>query len=127
MRSATPSPPAAAISSPVSSIVSGRPTSEGPATRLVRPVAYTAAPARASSTAIARPAPRVAPATSATLPVSGLFSPAAITAQSCQLQAVGDRYAWRPAWPSCANSDAAPEGRLLAKAIHVLQSRENDG
>src|SRR5215472_11764287 len=80
MRNATPSPPAAAISSPVSSIVSGRPTSDGPATRLLRPVAYTTAPARASSTAIARPAPRVAPATSATRPASGLLSPIAITA-----------------------------------------------
>lgn len=34
--------------------------------RLLRPVAETNAPARASSTAIARPAPRVAPATNAT-------------------------------------------------------------
>jgi hypothetical protein len=32
-------PPAAVISSPVSSIVSGRPISDGPAVRLLRPVA----------------------------------------------------------------------------------------
>jgi hypothetical protein len=35
--SADPDPPAAAISSPVSSIVSGRPISDGPAFRLLRP------------------------------------------------------------------------------------------
>lgn len=57
----------------VSSIVSGRPSSEGPVTRLLRPVAYTNAPARASSTAMALPAPRVAPATRATRPSSGLL------------------------------------------------------
>ena len=34
-----PGGPAAAISSPVSSMVSGRPISEGPLTRLLRPVA----------------------------------------------------------------------------------------
>src|SRR5687767_13771505 len=62
-----PSPPAAAISSPVSSIVSGRLYSDGEE-RVLRPVAYTVAPARASSTAMARPAPRVAPATRATFP-----------------------------------------------------------
>src|ERR1044072_5254232 len=65
--SAEPAPPAAAIRSPVSSIVSGLPISEGPDARLLRPVAQTYKPARASSTAIARPAPRVAPATNATL------------------------------------------------------------
>src|SRR5579875_2325518 len=54
-------------------MVSGRPISDGPADRLLRPVAYTIAPARASSTAIVRPAPRVAPATSATLPLSAEF------------------------------------------------------
>jgi hypothetical protein len=63
---AVPCPPAAASSSPVSSIVSGRPISERPVTRLLRPVAYTYSPARANSTAMVRPAPRVAPATSAT-------------------------------------------------------------
>lgn len=63
-------PPAAVISSPVFSIVSGRSISDRPAVRLLRPVAYTQAPARASSTAMARPAPRVAPATSATFPSS---------------------------------------------------------
>src|SRR5215217_4019108 len=63
---AVPCPPVAAMRSPVSSIVSGRPISDLPAARLLRPVAYTCSPARASSTAMARPAPRVAPATSAT-------------------------------------------------------------
>ncbi len=38
MRNPAPSLPAAAIRSPVSSIVSGRPTSDGPATGLLRPV-----------------------------------------------------------------------------------------
>jgi hypothetical protein len=47
-------------------MVSGRSISEGPDRRLLRPVAYTWKPFRASSTAIARPAPRVAPATRAT-------------------------------------------------------------
>ena len=36
---AVPEPPAAAISSPVSSMVSGRPISDGPADLLLRPVA----------------------------------------------------------------------------------------
>jgi hypothetical protein len=53
-------------------IVSGRPSTEGPEAWLLRPVAWTTAPARASSTAMARPAPRVAPATRATRPPSGL-------------------------------------------------------
>ena len=48
----------------------GRSISDGPVRRLLRPVAYTKAPALLSSTAIARPAPRVAPATSATFPWS---------------------------------------------------------
>ena len=39
---------------------------------MVRPVQYTVAPASPSATAVPRPAPRVAPATSATLPSSGL-------------------------------------------------------
>ena len=47
-------------------MVSGLPISDGPCSRLLRPVAHTYSPARASSTAIPRPAPRVAPATSAT-------------------------------------------------------------
>src|SRR5215471_11828546 len=47
-------------------MVSGLSISDRPDTRLLRPVAYTNSPDRASSTAIARPAPRVAPATRAT-------------------------------------------------------------
>src|SRR5439155_13686828 len=56
-------------SSAVSSIVSGRLYSER-CVRVVRPVRYTMAPAAPSSTAMPRPAPRVAPATNATLPSS---------------------------------------------------------
>ena len=55
-------------SSSRSSTVSGRPSSDGPCSRPPRPVATTVAPARTSSTATARDAPRVAPATSATCP-----------------------------------------------------------
>ncbi len=65
-----PVPPASVTSSAVSSMVSGRSSSERPA-RLLRPVAYTVAPAAPSCTAICRPAPRVAPATSATFPING--------------------------------------------------------
>src|SRR4051812_3018007 len=67
---AMPSPPASVTSSAVCSIVSGRSTSER-RSRVLRPVAYTVAPATPNDTAMPRPAPRVAPATSATLPVSG--------------------------------------------------------
>jgi hypothetical protein len=38
--------------------------------RVLRPVQYTSAPASPSALAIPRPAPRVAPATTATLPSS---------------------------------------------------------
>src|SRR3712207_4240365 len=62
-----PVPPASVTSSAVSSIVSGRLYSDG-CSRVVRPVQYTVAPAAPSSTAMPRPAPRVAPATSATRP-----------------------------------------------------------
>src|SRR5438094_8800436 len=55
-------------SSAVSSIVSGRLYSER-CVRVVRPVRYTMAPAAPSSIAMPRPAPRVAPATNATLPL----------------------------------------------------------
>src|SRR6188472_3267420 len=65
-----PCPPAAVTASAVSSIVSGRSYSDRWA-RVVRPVQYTVAPAAPSSMAMPRPAPRVAPATSATRPVSG--------------------------------------------------------
>ena len=65
-----PVPPAASTSSAVSSIVSGRSYSERCA-RVLRPVQYTVAPASPSATAMPRPAPRVAPATSATLPFNG--------------------------------------------------------
>lgn len=67
---AIPSPPAASTNSAVSSIVSGRSYSER-RFLVVRPVQYTVAPASPSATAVPRPAPRVAPATRATFPVSG--------------------------------------------------------
>src|SRR5437867_5395725 len=63
-----PWPPACCTSSAVSSIVSGRLYSER-CVRVVRPVRYTVAPAAPSSIAMPRPAPRVAPATNATLPL----------------------------------------------------------
>src|SRR5207245_11804863 len=63
-------PPAALIMSAVSSMVSGRPYGER-LPRTLRPVQYTVAPASPRARAIPRPAPRVAPATTATCPVSG--------------------------------------------------------
>src|ERR687898_1001339 len=69
-----PWPPAAVTSSAVSSIVSGRSISER-RSRVLRPVAYTVAPASPRATAMPRPPPRVAPLTSATLPASGLSRP----------------------------------------------------
>src|SRR5258708_392409 len=54
-------------------MVSGRPYGEGlPLT--LRPVQYTVAPASPSARAIPRPAPRVAPATRAVRPASGLWN-----------------------------------------------------
>lgn len=54
----------------MSSIVPGRFVSERTA-GVVRPAQYTVAPASPSSTAMPRPAPRVAPAARATLPADG--------------------------------------------------------
>src|SRR5687768_7924556 len=68
-----PVPPAEVTSSAVSSIVSGRSYSER-RSRVLRPGQYTVAPASPSATAVPRPAPRVAPATSATLPSSAPVS-----------------------------------------------------
>src|SRR5215208_5859144 len=65
-----PRPPAASTSSAVSSIVSGRSYSER-RSRVDRPVHHTVAPASPSATAVPRPAPRVAPATRATVPLRG--------------------------------------------------------
>src|SRR5215470_5843835 len=66
-------PPAAAIIAAVSSMVSGRAYGDGwPVT--LRPVQYTIAPASPSARATPRPAPRVAPATTATCPSSGFIS-----------------------------------------------------
>ena len=69
-----PRPPAAETISAVSSIVSGRPAlwcfEVFGCVRLLRPVQYTVAPASPSMRAIPRPAPRVAPATTATFPAS---------------------------------------------------------
>src|SRR5262245_35527382 len=73
-----PRPPAAVTRSAVSSMVSGRPSrSKGPRAlrrrrapttdRLLRPVQYTTAPIPPSAVATPRPAPRVAPATTATM------------------------------------------------------------
>ena len=78
---AMPSPPAAVTSSAVSSIVSGRSTSER-CSRVLRPVAYTVAPASPSATAMPRPPPRVAPLTSATLPFNGLLIVGSCTAEA---------------------------------------------
>src|SRR5437870_2517536 len=64
-------PPASLISSAVSSMVSGRRYGDG-LPRPLRPVQYTVAPASPSARAMPRPAPRVAPATSATCPCSGV-------------------------------------------------------
>src|SRR3954451_5506393 len=63
-------PPASLMIAAVSSIVSGRAYGEG-LPRPLRPVQYTIAPASPRARAIPRPAPRVAPATTATCPVSG--------------------------------------------------------
>src|SRR4030095_3746811 len=57
-------------------MVSGRRYGDGRPVTL-RPVQYTVAPASPSARAIPRPAPRVAPATTATLPVNGLVDAAA--------------------------------------------------
>src|SRR5687768_6524412 len=67
-RTAMPSPPALVTSSAVSSIVSARPTSDC-WSRVVRPPTNTVAPTAPNSTAMARPAPRVAPVTTATFPL----------------------------------------------------------
>ena len=70
-----PVPPSAVTSSAVSSMVSGRlPVAGRP--RTLRPVQYTVAPASPSMLAMPRPAPRVAPATTATFPVRGFMSDA---------------------------------------------------
>ena len=63
---AMPRPPASVTSSAVRSMVSGRSYSLR-FCRVLRPVQYTVAPASPSAIAMPRPAPRVAPATSATL------------------------------------------------------------
>src|SRR3954466_10305429 len=65
-------PPAAVIIPAVSSIVSGRRYGDGVPVTL-RPVQYTTAPASPSARAMPRPAPRVAPATTATRPFRGFF------------------------------------------------------
>src|SRR5262245_47202266 len=72
---AMPRPPACSTSAAVSSMVSGRFISER-CSAVVRPVAYTVAPAAPNCTAMPRPAARVAPVTSATLPASGWAMPA---------------------------------------------------
>src|SRR5262249_50080858 len=65
-----PTPPRAVTRSAVSSMVSGRSISERPS-RVLRPVTYTVAPTVPNSSAMARPAPRVPPATSATWSFNG--------------------------------------------------------
>src|SRR3954464_11914363 len=67
-------PPTSLMIAAVSSIVSGRPDGER-LPRTLRPVQYTSAPASPRARAIPRPAPRVAPATTATCPVSGRADP----------------------------------------------------
>ncbi len=73
VRTGIPVPPRAATISAVSSMVSGRPAYTPVAgwPRVDRPLQYTIAPASPSAHAIPRPAPRVAPATSATCPFRG--------------------------------------------------------
>src|SRR6185503_18229134 len=66
-----PRPPAAVTRAAVSSIVSGRPAVAA-CPVVLRPEQYTVAPASPSMREMPRPAPRVAPATTATFPVSGL-------------------------------------------------------
>src|SRR5947199_8389396 len=63
-------PPSSLMIAAVWSIVSGRADGER-LPRTLRPVQYTVAPASPRARAIPRPAPRVAPATTATCPVSG--------------------------------------------------------
>src|SRR6516162_2593533 len=63
-----PLPPAAVISSAVSSAVPG----SAPGVLRVRAVTYTVAPASPSPMAVPLPSPRLAPVTRATLPASGL-------------------------------------------------------
>src|SRR5437764_11219280 len=96
---ATPVPPSAVTSSAVSSIVSGRLYAER-AARVLRPVQTTVAPASPSATAMPRPAPRVAPATTATRPRSAAGSGDHITPPSIRVgrppqpgdgEAVGER------------------------------------
>src|SRR4051794_23295083 len=70
---ATPVPPRLVTRSAVSSMVSGRLYSER-VEPLVRPVQRTVAPASPRAAAMPRPAPRVAPATTATRPRSDVGS-----------------------------------------------------
>src|SRR4051794_38123611 len=99
-------PPSAAISSAGSSTVSGRAIGEG-APRAERPVTCTVAPARPSSTAIARVAPRVPPATSATRPASGRSTSESFTI-----------------WSLAPATDSAPGMASLARVLILLPPSE---
>src|SRR5688572_7028619 len=80
-----PLPPRAVTISAVSWIVSGRFFMPGlPET--LRPVQYTVAPASPSAVAMPRPAPRVAPATTATFPASDLSMPRPTTRDDSRSQ-----------------------------------------
>ena len=70
-----------------------RPVHLRPLGVVVRPVQYTVAPAAPSWTAIPRPAPRVAPATSATRPCSGC--------SGAVMPAAPRRRCWRRQVPCC--------------------------
>src|SRR5580704_18983080 len=65
-----PWPPRRVTSSAVSSMVPGAPSAGLGPERVVRPVTYTVAPASPSARAMPRPQPLLAPATTATLPLS---------------------------------------------------------
>src|SRR6478672_7042284 len=120
-----PVPPAASISSAVSSSVSGRAIGEG-LPRTLRPVAYSAAPAAPSSTAIPRPAPRVAPATTQTAPLSGRS--ASVPAKDAQQEE--EQVERVEIQADGAHQRAAPAGvpghRLLLHVLRVVRGQAHE-
>ena len=82
-----PTPPRRVTSSAVSSIVSARLYSDR-ANLVLRPVQMTVAPASPKAAAMPRPAPRVAPATTATRPRSAFGSGDHSIARLCQLSPI---------------------------------------
>src|SRR3954464_15550999 len=109
-------PPTSLMIAAVSSIVSGRPDGER-LPRTLRPVQYTIAPASPRARAIPRPAPRVAPATTATCPVSGREDSGEVATgdigrrelgvffrRAILLQGISTR------WPGARRGDPSPQG-----------------